>query len=92
MTAVISEASSASRMPSLSVVHTLPSILLKEAPADSSPPNAPSPDNSPGTNHLKPTGTSTSLRPRLSATRSMMDDETRVLPITDCGFQPVRWR
>ena len=79
-------------MPSLSVVQTLPSILLKEAPADSSPPKAPSPESSPGTNHLKPTGTSTSLRPRLSATRSMIEEETRVLPITDCGFQPVRWR
>jgi hypothetical protein len=41
---------------------------------------------------LKPTGTSTSLRPRLSATRSMMEEETRVLPITEPGFQPVRWR
>ena len=30
-------------MPSLSVVQTLPSFLLNEAPADSSPPKAPSP-------------------------------------------------
>ena len=59
-------------------------------PADSSPPKAPEPSSRPGTNHLKPTGTSTSLRPSCAATRSIMEEETRVLPIEASAFQPVR--
>jgi hypothetical protein len=50
-------------MPSLSVVHTEPSRRRKDAPALSSPPKATEPSISPGTNHLKPTGTSHRRRP-----------------------------
>ena len=77
-------------MPSLSVVHTDPSRRRNEAPADSSPPKPTEPSSRPGTNHLKPTGTSISVRPRSSATRSIMDDDTSVLPIAAPGFQPSR--
>ena len=34
----------------------------------------------PSTNHLNPTGTSTSLRPSPATTRSMIDELTAVLP------------
>ena len=51
--------------PSLSVVHTVPSRRRKLAPALSSPPKQNVPSYSPGANHLKPTGTSSSCRPRL---------------------------
>ncbi len=47
-------------IPSLSVVHTDPSRCRNEAPALSSPPKATDPSSSPGTNHLNPTGTSSS--------------------------------
>ena len=43
-----------------------------------------------GTNHLKPTGTSTSLRPSLAATRSMRRLLTRVLPTAAPALQPGR--
>ena len=71
-------------MPSLSVVQTEPSRFRNDAPALSSPakPNAPEPR--PSTNHLKPTGVSTSLRFSLPATRSMIELETMVLPIAAC--------
>ena len=61
VTAWISLASSASRMPSLSVVQTPPSRRRNDAPADSSPPKPTDPSSRPGTNHLKPTGTSISV-------------------------------
>ena len=48
------------------------------------------PSSSPGTNHLKPTGTSSSVRPRSAATRSIIDDETRVLPMAVLAGQPGR--
>ncbi len=54
MRAVISAASSAGMMPSLSVLQAPPSNRLNEAPALSSPPKPRSPDRSPSTNHLKP--------------------------------------
>ena len=88
--AMISAASRASRMPSLSVVHTVPSWRRKDAPADSSPPNPTDPSSRPGTNHLKPTGTSRSRRPWCAATRSMSAEETRVLPTAASGDQPSR--
>ena len=66
--------------PSLSVVQTVPSRRRNEAPALSSPPNPIVPSTSPSTNHLNPTGTSTSRRPRSATTRSMIEDETSVLP------------
>jgi len=47
-------------IPSLSVVHTVPSWRRNEAPALSSPPKPRDPPMSPSPNHLKPTGTSTS--------------------------------
>ncbi|COW22315.1 Uncharacterised protein [Mycobacterium tuberculosis] len=60
MTARISAASSAMMMPSLSVVHTDPSRRRNDAPADSSPPKPKVAPIRPSTNHLNPTGTSTS--------------------------------
>ena len=66
--------------PSLSVVHTEPSRRRNEAPALSSPPKPSDPSIKPALNHLKPTGTSTSLRPSFAATRSIMPLETTVLP------------
>ena len=66
--------------PSLSVVQTLPSRRRKVAPALSSPPKQNEPSSSPGVNHLKPTGTSVSRRPRLATTRSIMLLDTSVLP------------
>ena len=68
-------------MPSLSVVHTVPSVRRNDAPADSSPPKPTDPSISPGTNHLNPTGTSTSGRPSSAATRSIIELDTSVLPI-----------
>ena len=50
------------------------------APALSSPPNPSEPSSRPSTNHLNPTGTSTSGRPRSAVTRSMMLLLTSVLP------------
>ena len=64
--AVISAASRSMMSPSLSVVQTVPSCRRKLAPALSSPPKQHEPSNNPGTNHLKPTGTSQRRRPRLS--------------------------
>ena len=67
-------------MPSLSVHQTAPSRRRKEAPALSSPPKPSAPSRSPGTNHLNPTGTSTSLRSNRFATRSINALETSVFP------------
>ena len=78
-------------MPSLSVVQTVPSNRRNEAPADSSPPKATEPSSRPGTNHLNPTGTSSSRRPSDSATRSMIIDETSVLPMAASCGQPGRF-
>ncbi len=78
-------------MPSLSVVHVLPSRARNDPPADSSPPKPRSPLISPGTNHLKPTGTSTSRRPIWAATLSIIELETRVLPTAASALQPGRW-
>ena len=58
--------------PSLSVVQTVPSRRRNEAPALSSPPKPSEPSTRPSTNHLNPTGTSSSLRPSSAATRSIM--------------------
>ena len=68
-------------MPSLSVVHTVPSRRRNEAPALSSPPNPSDAPTSPSTNHLNPTGTSRSGRPSRATTRSIMLLLTSVLPI-----------
>ena len=78
-------------MPSLSVVQTVPSKRTKLAPALSSPPKATEPSIRPGTNHLKPTGTSQRSRPRKPATRSIMVEETSVLPIAASARQFSRW-
>ena len=91
VTAVISEASRARIIPSLSVVHTEPSRCRNEAPALSSPPNPTDPSSSPGTNHLNPTGTSSSARPRPPVTRSIIEELTRVLPTAAAAGQPSRW-
>ena len=77
-------------IPSLSVVHTDPSRCRNDAPALSSPPNATDPSSRPGTNHLNPTGTSSSARPRPSVTRSIIDELTRVLPTAAPSGQPSR--
>ena len=78
----------------MSVVQVEPSIRRNDAPADSSPPNPNDPSISPGTNHLKPTGTSTiGLPPPLfspAATRSIIDEETSVFPIRAESGQPGR--
>ena len=66
-------------MPSLSVVHTEPSRRRNDAPALSSPHEPMRPTAR--TNHLNPTGTSTSWRPRPAATRSMIPELTAVLPM-----------
>jgi len=78
-------------IPSLSVVHTEPSRCRKLAPALSSPPNATEPSSSPGTNHLKPTGTSSRRRPSPATTRSIIDELTSVLPTAASRDQPSRW-
>jgi hypothetical protein len=77
-------------IPSLSVVHTDPSRCRNDAPALSSPPNATDPSSSPGTNHLNPTGTSSSVRPRLSVTRSIIDELTSVFPTAAASGQSSR--
>ncbi len=79
-------------MPSLSVVHTEPSRRRKDAPALSSPPKPSEPSLRPGTNHLKPTGTSSKSRPRPAATRSIIDELTSVLPTLLDSAQPGRLR
>ena len=78
-------------MPSLSVVQTVPRLRRNDAPADSSPPNPIEPSIRPGTNHLNPTGTSTSLRPSCSTTRSIIDDDTSVLPTPMSAPHSPRW-
>ena len=78
-------------MPSLSVDHTVPSLRRNEAPALSSPPKPTVPDSRPGTKCLKPTGTSTSSRPREATTRSMRAEDTRVLPTAQPSPHPGRW-
>src|ERR1700722_7970039 len=92
VTAAISEASRARMMPSLSVVQTWPSVRRNEAPALSSPPKAMEPSSSPGTNHLNPTGTSYNVRPAVSATRSMIEELTMVLPTAASEGQSPRFR
>ena len=72
-------------MPSLSVVQTEPSRFKNDAPALSSPAKPKPPVPKPSTNHLKPTGVSTSFRFSLPATRSMIELETTVLPIASCS-------
>ncbi len=62
----------------------------EDAPADSSPPNATEPSSRPGTNHLNPTGTSNNRRPSDSATRSMIIEDTSVLPIAASRGQSCR--
>ena len=59
-------------------------------PELSSPPNATSPLNSGSTNHLKPTGTSTSLALMEAATRSISEELTKVLPMPAPAGQPGR--
>ncbi|SKW38236.1 Uncharacterised protein [Mycobacteroides abscessus subsp. abscessus] len=77
-------------MPSLSVVHTEPSRRKKDAPALSSPPKPIVPSINPFTNHLNPTGTSISVRPRPATTRSMIEELTNVLPTAVWAAQPSR--
>ena len=77
-------------MPSLSVVQTVPSLRRNEAPADSSPPKPTDPSNSPGTKYLKPTGTSISVRSSDWTTRSIREEDTRVLPIAVDSDHPGR--
>src|SRR5208282_4249099 len=78
--AVISAASRLGTIPSLSVVHTVPSHRRNVAPELSSPQNPTLPSMSPSTNHLNPTGTSMSRRLKPSATRSIMPLLTMVFP------------
>ena len=78
--------------PSLSVVQTDPSRRRNDAPALSSPAKPSEPSIRPSTNHLNPTGTSTSLRPSFVATRSMMPLLTMVLPTRAPPLQSGRLR
>ena len=66
----------------------MPSLRRNDAPADSSPPKPNDPSISPGTNHLNPTGTSTIGRPSDAATRSIIEEDTSVLPIRAVSGQP----
>ena len=76
-------------MPSLSVVHVDPSVRRNDAPAYSSPPKPIVPLINPSTNHLKPTGTSTSLRPMPGD--HPVDDRTAHRGLADRrGAGPVR--
>ncbi len=68
-------------MPSLSVDQAPPFLHRNEAPADSSPPKPRLPSIRPSTNHLKPTGTSITCRPIPLATRSIIEEDTSVLPM-----------
>ena len=79
-------------IPSLSVVHAVPSMRRNDAPALSSPPKPSEPSSSPSTNHLNPTGTSTRRRPDPVATRSMMLLLTTVLPTAAPAGQSRRCR
>ena len=72
------------------MVQVEPSRRRNDAPADSSPPKPNEPSMSPGTNHLKPTGTSTSGLPMDAATRSIIELDTSVLPIRAVSGQPGR--
>ena len=72
-------------MPSLSVVHTVPSKRRNEAPALSSPPNPTEPSSSPGTNHLKPTGTSQRRRPQRGG--DAVDHRARDERLADRGIR-----
>ena len=74
----------------MSVVQVEPSRRRNEAPADSSPPKPKDPSIRPGTNHLKPTGTSTSGLPIDSATRSIIELDTSVLPMRVSADHPGR--
>ena len=65
----------------------MPSSRRKLAPALSSPPKQHEPSNKPGTNHLKPTGTSHSDGRALCTTRSIMLLLTSVLPTAACAGQ-----
>jgi hypothetical protein len=77
-------------MPSLSVAQTVASRRRKLAPALSSPPKQHEPSKRPGTNHLKPTGTSLSRRPSFATTRSIMLLLTTVLPTAELAGQAGR--
>src|SRR5262245_4729925 len=57
-----------------------PAVPQEAGPALSSPPKQHEPSNRPGTNHLKPTGTSRTRRPSVSTTRSIRALLTSVLP------------
>ena len=76
-------------IPSLSVVHTVPSRRRNDAPALSSPPKPSDPSSRPGTNHLNPTGTSTSGAPDLR--RHAVDDAAAHHGLADGRIRaPVR--
>ena len=78
-------------IPSLSVVHTLPSRRRNEEPALSSPPKPSRPSSKPSTNHLNPTGTSYSLRFSRAVTRSIMLLLTTVFPTATSLPQSFRF-
>src|ERR1700730_1563408 len=73
------------------VVQTDPPRLRNDAPALSLPAKPSEPPIRPSTNHLNPTGISTSLRPSFAATRSMMPLLTKVLPTAQFLLQPGRF-
>ena len=78
-------------IPSLSVVHTAAVAAQERRPGALLAAEAQRAVERPGTNHLNPTGVSTSVRPRSAATRSIIDELTAVLPIPARGGQSGRF-
>ena len=76
--------------PSLSVVHVVPSLRRNEAPADSSPPKPGAVDQA-WHEPLEADGDFDQLAAELTATRSIIDELTSVLPIAQLAGQPPRW-
>ena len=74
-------------MPSLSVVHTVPSFFKNDAPALSSPPIPIAPSNKSCEKYLKPTGTSKTGISTVAAHLSIIVVHTTVFPMPLC-FQP----
>jgi hypothetical protein len=86
-TAQLKRALDAMALPTL-FTHGFSSI---DAPALSSPPKPKDPSSRPSTNHLNPTGTSISRRPKRRATRSIKLLETTVFPTPASARQPGRF-
>ena len=78
--------------PSLSVTQTVPSRAQERRAGALLAGERQAPESSASTNHLNPTGTSSTPRPRSAATRSIIELETSVLPTPAAAGQCGRWR